>query len=90
MVETGSKDEDTDSGLVFNRQRVDDVMAPSYSASGGHAPSFRDNPPSASSPRDLIVHEGEGRVLLKATKRLLSPIFQPFSNKHLGVSRIKR
>jgi len=60
VVATGSKDEDTCTGLIFKRQRVDDVVAPSHSASDGHAPSFRDNPPSASSPRELIMHEGGG------------------------------
>ena len=59
-METGSEDEDTDSGLVIKRPRVDEVVAPSHSASGGLTPSFRDNPSSASSPCDLIVHEGGG------------------------------
>jgi len=90
VVETGSKDEDTCAGLVFKRQRVDDVVAPSHSTSDSHAPSFRDNPPSASSPRDLIIHEGGGRTLLKVAKCLLPPIFHPSSNKLLGVSRIRR
>ena len=43
-------DEDTSEGLVFKRPRVG-VMATSLSATDGHPPSFRDNPPSASSPR---------------------------------------
>jgi len=60
VVATGIEDKDTDSGLVFKRQRVGNVEAPSHKATGGHAPSFRDNPPNTSSPRDLIVHEGGG------------------------------
>jgi len=57
---TASEDEDTYTSLVFKRKRADDVVAPSHSASDGHAPSFRDNPPSTSSPRELIMHEGGG------------------------------
>jgi len=55
---TASKDEGTCTSLVFKRKRADDVVAPSHSASDGHAPSFKDNPPSASSPREFIMHEG--------------------------------
>jgi len=71
---------------------VDDVVAPSHSASDGHAPSFRDNHPSVSSPHDLIIHEsGEGgRTLLKVAKCLLPSISQPSSNKLLSVFKIKR
>jgi len=58
VVETSSEDEDTGSGLVFKRHRVSEVVAPSHSASSGLTPTFRDNPPSASCPRDLIVLEG--------------------------------
>jgi len=61
VVATGTEDKDTSSGLVFKRQRVGDVEAPSHSTSDGHASFFRDNPPSASSPRDLIVHQGRGK-----------------------------
>jgi len=57
---TASEDEDTCTGLVFKRKRAGDDVAPSHSASDGHAPSFRENPPSASSPRDLIMLEGGG------------------------------
>jgi len=57
---TSSENEDTLTGLVFKRKRGDDVVPPSHSASDGHAPSFRENPPSASSPHDLIVLEGGG------------------------------
>jgi len=60
VVATSIEDEDTDLGLAFKRQRVDDVEAPSHSVTDGRAPSFRDNPPSASFPCDLIVHEGGG------------------------------
>jgi len=50
--------EDTCTGLVFKRKRATNVVAPSHSSSDGHAPSFRENPPSASSPRDLVMLEG--------------------------------
>ena len=45
-----SEDEDTEEGLVFKRPRVG-VVATSLSATEDHPLSFRDNPPSASSPR---------------------------------------
>jgi len=59
VVVVDSNDEDTCTSLVFKRQRVGKVVAPSPSTSGGTS-AFRDNPPSASSPRHLIVHEGGG------------------------------
>jgi len=89
VVAIGSEDEDTDTGLVFKRQRVDNVVAPSHFATDGHAPSFGDNSPSASSPCELIAHEGGGRALLKVAKRLLLLSSQAFSNKPLNVSRIE-
>ena len=64
VVAADSEDEDTCTGLVFKRPRVGDVQVAAHSAFDGHAPSFRDNPPSVSSPRNLIVHEGRGRALL--------------------------
>jgi len=60
VVAAGTEDEDTSSGLIFKRQRVGDVEVPTHLASDGHASSLRDNPQSASSPRDLIMHEGGG------------------------------
>jgi len=54
-----SEDENTDTGLVFKRPRVG-VTTTSLSATDGHAHSFRDNPPSASSPRGLLTLEGGG------------------------------
>jgi len=60
VVAADTEEEDTGSGLVFKRQMVGDVEAPTHSAFDGHAPSFRDTPPSASFPHDLIVHEGGG------------------------------
>jgi len=53
-----SEDEDTCSGLIFKRKRKVDVAVPANSASDDYAPSFRKHPPSASSPRDLVVREG--------------------------------
>ena len=60
VAAVGTEDEDTDLGLVFNRQKVGDMEAPAHSTSDGRVPSFQDNPPSASSPCDLIVHEDGG------------------------------
>ena len=57
---TASEDEDTCSGLVFKRKRTIDVVTPANSASDERAPSFMENPPSASSPRDIVVHERGG------------------------------
>jgi len=59
VVAIDLEDEDTDDGLVFKRPRVD-VAVTSLSTTDGHAPSFRDNPPSASSPRELLALEGGG------------------------------
>ena len=55
---TASEDEDTFLGLVFKRKRKADVAVPAASYSDDRAPSFRENPPSASSPRDLVVPKG--------------------------------
>ena len=55
---TASKDNDTCSGLIFKRKRAADVAIPAHSASDDSAPSFRENPPSASSPRVPRCHEG--------------------------------
>ena len=90
MVFVGTEDEDTSLGLVFKRQRVGDVEAPAHSAFDGYAPSLRDNPPSASSPRDLIVHEGRGRALLKITRHLLPLSSQPSSSKLLNAFKTNR
>ena len=57
------EDEDTYIGLVYKRKRGVDVAVSAHSVSDGCAPSFRENPLSASSPRDLVVHEdGEENV----------------------------
>ena len=61
-VVVDSEDEDTCISLVFKRPRVGEAATPSHSVSGGLTSVFRDNPPSASSPHDLIVHEGEGET----------------------------
>ena len=39
---------------------------PANSASDDCAPSFRENPSSASSPRDVVVHEGGGESASKS------------------------
>ena len=55
-----SEDEDTCSGLVFKRKRGVDIAVPMLSTLDGCVPSFRENPPSAFSPRDLVIHKGGG------------------------------
>ena len=60
VVIAGSEDEDTCTSLVFKKPRVGDVEVATHSASDGHALSFHENPPSASSPPDLVVHESGG------------------------------
>jgi len=57
---TASEDEDTCSGLVFKMKRTTDPAVSVHSTSDSSAPSFRENPPSVSSPRDIVVHECEG------------------------------
>jgi len=54
---------------------VDDVVTPSHSASDGHAPFFRDNPPNVFSPRELIMREGGGQVMLGVTNVVELPAF---------------
>jgi len=53
VVAVETDDEDTCIDLVFKRQRVGEVVAPSTSVSGG-TPAFIDHPPSASSPLQLF------------------------------------
>ena len=59
VVAVDSEDEKIDECLVFKRPRVG-VATTSLSGTDGHAPSYRDNPPSASSPRELLALEGGG------------------------------
>jgi len=88
---TASEYENTCIGLVFKRKRTADVVAPSLSASDGHAPSFRENPPSASSPRDLMVLEGGGRLPLGViTTHPLLLICQPSSSRPSSASKTGR
>ena len=54
-----SDDKGTREGIIFKRQRLV-VAVTSYSATDGRPPSFRDHPPSASSPRALLALEGGG------------------------------
>jgi len=76
-------DEDTGEGLVFKRLRVG-VVAISLSATDGHPPSFRDNPPAP----PLLAHSScsnvVGRALLGMTKcrPLLSyPLFSSMPSR---------
>jgi len=60
-----SEDEDTCSGLLFKRKRKVDVAVPAPSGSDDRASSFREQPPSVSSPRDLMAQEGGGESASK-------------------------
>jgi len=54
VLEILSDDEDSDGGLVFKRRKAARVpILPTASPQGGE--SFRDNPPSATSPQPTIV-----------------------------------
>jgi len=85
-----SKDEDTCSGLVFKRKRKVDAVIPSPSGSDDRAPSYREHPSSASSPRDFVVQEGRGRMLQRViTVHLLLTCLPSFSGP-CNPSRIRR
>jgi len=59
VLEILSDDEDSDGGLVFKRRKAARVpILPAASPQGGE--SFRDNPPSATSPQPTIVQEEKG------------------------------
>jgi len=60
-----SEDEETCSGLVFKRKCKADVAILVPSDSYGRAPSYRECPPNAFSPRDMVVHEGRGESASK-------------------------
>jgi len=85
-----SEDEDTCLGLVFKRKRKADVVVPAPSGSDARAPSYKEHPPSASSPCDIVVHEGRGRMLQGAT--VMSPLLicLPSFSGHCGPSRPRR
>ena len=52
------EDDETCSGVVFKTKRKADAANLVPSDSDGHAPSYREYPPSASCPCDVVVHEG--------------------------------
>ena len=79
-----SEDEDTCIGLVFKRKKGADVVAPSHSASDDHAPSFRDHPPSASSPRELMVLESGGRAPLEVVMACPLLLICPLSSRRFS------
>jgi len=89
VVAIDAEDENTDEGLVFKRPRVG-VAVTSLSATDGHTPSFRDNPPSASSPRGPSRLKAVGRALLGVTKCVLPLSLPSFSNKPSNASKRKR
>jgi len=82
MVEaTASEDEDICSGLVFKRKMGVD----------GCVPSFRENPPSASSPFTWWYMKVGGRVPLKAILARLSLLScSPFSKKFFKPSKTEK
>jgi len=90
VVAVDLDDEETCTGLVFKRQRVGEAIASFPSASGG-TPTFRDNPPSASSPCQLVVHEGAGESVPEAQQvpfapelpMLLQQILKHFQDKEV-------
>jgi len=90
VVAVETNDEDTCTSLVFKRQRVNEAMAPSASAFGG-TPTFMDHPPSASSPLQLVVHEGgvesapEGQEMPSTFEllTLIHRIFNLFQDKEV-------
>jgi len=84
-----SEDEDTCSGLVFKRKRKVDAAVPAASGLNDRAPSFREHPLSASSPRDLVVQEGGGRVPLGEIMAHLLLTCLPSSNGPFGPSKIR-
>jgi len=53
-----SEDDETCSGLVFKKKRKADAAIPVPSDSDGRALSYRECPPNAFSPRNVVVHEG--------------------------------
>jgi len=72
-------DEDTVEGPIFKRRRA--VVATTYhSTNVGRPGLFRDHPPSASSPHDLLVVEGVVRAPLDMSKLHPPPSF-PLSFK---------
>ena len=59
VVEIDSGDDDSAEGPVFKKRRVV-VVTTSHSTTIGRPASFRDHPPSASSPHGLLALEGDG------------------------------
>jgi len=89
VVAIGSEDEDTDTSLVFKRQRVG-VATTSHSATDGHAPSFRDNPPYASSSCELVALEGGGESTLEDGQMPPAPELPPILQRVLKCFQNKK
>jgi len=85
-----SKDEDTCSGLVFKKKRKVDVVIPVTLGSDDRAPSFREHPPSASCPCDLVLQEGRGESASGAIAVRLMLTGLPSSNGPCNPSKIRR
>jgi len=75
-----SKDDETCSGLFFKRKRKVDVAIPVPSDSDGRAPSYRECPPNASSPRDIVVQKGRGESASEGASGILLFILLPANN----------
>jgi len=65
-------DEDTGEGIVFKRRRVA-AATTTHSATSSRPASFKDQPPSASSPRGLLALEGGGESALRDDQTPLAP-----------------
>jgi len=61
---TTSEDKDTCSGFIFKRKQKAKVAVLVPSGSDDRAPTYKEHPPNASSPRDLVVQEGRGESAL--------------------------
>jgi len=85
-----SKDEDTCSGLIFKRKRKADVVVLAPLGSEGQATPYREHPPNASSPCDIVVQEGRGRVPREVTSGTPTPMYHPSSKKHCTPSKLKQ
>ena len=84
-----SKDEETCSGLVFKRKRKADTAIPMPLDLDGRAPSYRECPPSASSPCDIVMQEGRGESASEGDHWDSSTDLSSFLQKILHSARVK-
>jgi len=84
-----SEDKETCSDLVFKRKRKVDAAIPMPSNSDSRAPSYKECPPSASSPCNIAVHEGRGESASEGDQWDSSTDLSSFLQKVLHSTRIK-